>query len=141
MAPTLDQLASRKALNDFVERVRPTLRAIGSKVKSALYGRPDDELKGWIDRGRAIAEIEDSLGYRLIVETTAREIEWAREQLEIGKLDAGELRGYLKSLRFMEDFIITTRRNADIASSILAGRDAEIGRGTTTFIKNATVRQ
>lgn len=122
-------------------RVGGTLRALPGKLKSAWFSRPDDELKGWIERGRAISEISDSLGYRLIMDTVEREIEWAREQLEIGKLDERDLRGYLKSLRFLKEFILTVNKDADIATSVLAGRDAEIGRNSATFIRTAQVRQ
>lgn len=124
-----------------MQRVGRTIHALPGKMKSAWFSRPDEELKGWIDRGRAISEIEDSLGYRLIRETTEREIEWAREQLELGKLDEKDLRGYLKGLRFFKEFILTTNKNADIATGVLAGRDREIGRNTTTFITAAQVRE
>lgn len=137
--PTEDQIKSRKALSDFIESMKGTVRKIGTKAKSEWFSRPDDELKGWIERGRAISEISDSMGYRLIMETTRREIEWAREQLELGKLDEKDLRGYLKGLRFLQDFILTTNRNADIATGILAGREVGIGKDTITFIRNARV--
>lgn len=139
--PTEDQLKSRSELEEFMQRVGRTIHALPGKMKSAWFSRPDEELKGWIERGRAISEIEDSLGYRLILETTEREIEWAREQLELGKLDEKDLRGYLKGLRFFKEFILTTNKNADIATGVLAGRDREIGRNTTTFITAAQVRE
>lgn len=139
--PTEDQLKSRSELEAFMQRVGRTIHALPGKMKSAWFSRPDEELKGWIERGRAISEIEDSLGYRLIRETTEREIEWAREQLELGKLDEKDLRGYLKGLRFFKEFILTTNKNADIATGVLAGRDREIGRNTTTFITAAQVRE
>jgi hypothetical protein len=46
---------------------------------------------------------------------------------------------YLKSLRFLNDFILTTRRNADIATGVLASRENAIGRDTATFVRNARV--
>lgn len=137
--PTEDQIKSRNEVKEFLKGVGSTVRKIGAKAKSEWFSRPNDELKGWIERGRAISEISDSLGYRLIMETTWREIEWARLQLEIGKLDEKDLRGYLKGLRFFQDFILTTNRNADIATGILAGREAGIGKDTVTFIRNARV--
>src|SRR5437899_1028177 len=107
MPPTADQLASRRSLAEFIAKAGKPARDLSARVKSAWFGRPDAELTGWIERGRAIAEIADSLGYRLIIEQTKREIEWAREQLELGKLNEGDLRGYLKALRFLQDFIVT----------------------------------
>src|SRR6266481_3074156 len=50
------------------------------------------KLQGWIERGRAIHEIEDSMGFQLITNLTEIEIRWAHEQLEVGKLDVTELR-------------------------------------------------
>jgi len=140
MPPTQEQLESRKKLADFMEATRNAMRGIAGRVKSALYGRPDDELKGWIERGRALAEIEDSMGYKLIVGQAEREIVWAQQQLEIcDESQVRDLRLYLRSLRFLNDFILTTRRNADIASGVLAGREGAIGRDSTQFVKNARV--
>ena len=138
--PTAEQLESRKQLSDFLERVAEPVKNLGRKIKSEWFGRPDEELKGWVERGRAINEISDSLGYRLIITQTDKEIEWAKTQLEIGKMDVIELRMYIRALRFFHDFILTTERNADIASSVLAGREGSIARETTAFIKNAQVR-
>lgn len=137
--PTEDQIKSRKELDDFLGRVAKPLKSIGRHIKSEWFGRPDSELQGWIERGRAIAEIEDSLGYRLIMEQTHKEIAWARAHLEIGDMNDMELRMYLRSLRFLEDFILTTKRNADIASSVLAGRPQAIAREADVFVKNARV--
>lgn len=137
--PTLEQIESRKKLADFIEAARGQVRGVAGRVKSALYGRPDEELKGWIERGRALSEIEDSPGYRLIVSQAHREIEWAREQLELGTDHDTEMRAYLKALRFLDDFLLTTRRSADIASGVLAGREGAIGRDSMQFVKNARV--
>ena len=139
--PTQDQLDSRQKLKDFVEAVGGTIRKVGTTAKSAWFSRPDDELKGWIERGRAIEEIKDSMGYRLILTQADREIVWAQQQLEIcDESQVRDLRLYLRALRFIHDFILTTERNADIATGVLAGREAAIGRDTTTFVKNAQVR-
>lgn len=140
--PTKEQLDSRQQLKEFVDKVGGTLKKISTKAKSDWFGRPDNELKGWIDRGRAINEIQGSLGYRLIIHQTNQEILWAQQQLEVcDEKQLQELRLYLRSLRFLHDFIITTERNADIATGVLAGRDSAIGKETTVFIKNnATVR-
>lgn len=138
--PTPDQLASRKEVDDFMDRVAKPIRKLAAHVKSEWFGRPDEELRGWIERGRAISEIADSVGYRLIISQTDKEIAWAQEQLEVGKLDVNELRMYLKALRFFHDFIATTERNADVSSSVLAGRSATIARETLAFVKNAQVR-
>lgn len=136
--PTEEQLESRKQVGEFLRKVSaPVSRAVSAITNSAWFGRPPEELEGWVERGRAIKEIEDSMGYRLIMSQTQKEIEWAREQLELGKLDGAELRMYLRSLRFLKDFIITTERNADISSSVLAGRPTAIGEDTSTFVKNA----
>lgn len=135
---TQEQLASRKRLDDFLDAVKPLVEKSRTAI-SSWFGRPDEELKGWMERGRAIAEIEDSLGYKLIIGQTEREIEWAREQLEKGTANDTEMRCYLKALRFLNDFILTTRRNADISSNVLAGRAGAIGRDATTFVKNARV--
>ncbi len=137
---TEEQLASRKELADFIERMGKPFRHLAGKIKSDWFGRPDEELKGWIERGRAIAEIEDSMGYKLIVGQTDREIEWAREQLEIGTERDADIRGYLRALRFVKNFILTTKRDADISSSVLAGREGAIGQeGGSAFVKNARV--
>jgi hypothetical protein len=139
--PTQEQLESRKKLDDFVEAASSTLRKIKGGLKSKWFSRPDDELKGWIERGRAIDEIKDSMGYQLIVTQADREIVWAQQQLEIcAESDVRDLRLYLRALRFLHDFILTTERNADIASGVLSGREAAIGRDATTFVKNAQVR-
>lgn len=141
-APTRAELAlqgqaeSRKQLTDFLARVTKPVQRLAKSVKSEWFGRPDKELKDWIDRGRAIAEIQDTLGYRLIMEQTRKEITWAQEQLEIGKLNDDQLRAYLKALRFVKDFILTTERNADISSKVLAGRAREIERDS--FVRSAT---
>jgi hypothetical protein len=138
--PTPEQLESRKTLAEFIERMGRPFRGLSEKVRSAWFSRPDEELQGWIERGRAISEIEDSLGYKLIMGQTEREIRWAQDQLEVcEESKVGELRLYLRSLRFLNDFILTTRRNADISNSVLAGRSSAIGRDTATFVKNARV--
>lgn len=137
--PTQDQLASRKAVDEFLDAVKP-LREFTSTIKSKWFGRPDDELKGWIERGRAIEEIKDSMGYRLIISQTDREVAWAQAQLEVcPEQDIMELRMYLRALRFLHDFILTTTRNADNASLVLAGRSGAISRESATFVKNARV--
>lgn len=140
--PTEEQLESRKQLADFVERVGKPLRNLASSVKSAWYGRPDEELKGWIERGRAIAEIKDSMGYRLILNQTEKEILWAQQRLEVcPETEVRDLRMYLRSLRFFQDFILTTERNADIANGVLAGRSEAIGKDSSTFVKNARIEK
>ena len=139
--PTEDQLKSRAEVKSFVQRVGRTIHALPGKMKSAWFSRPDDELKGWIERGRAISEIEDSMGYKLIMDTVDREILWAQAQLETcAETEVRDLRMYLRALRFMDSFILTTHKNADIATGVLAGREAEIGKTTTTFITSAQVR-
>lgn len=139
--PTEDQLESRKKLAEFIEAANSTFGKIKGGIKSKWFSRPNEELQGWIERGRAINEIKDSMGYQLIVTQADREIVWAQQQLEIcDESEVRDLRLYLRALRFLHDFILTTERNADIATGILAGREAAIGKDTTTFIKNATVR-
>jgi len=138
--PTEEQIESRKKLADFIEAARGQVRGVAGRMKSAWFSRPDEELKGWAERGRALAEIEDSLGYRLIIAQTEKEIAWAQQQLEIcEETQVRDLRLYLRSLRFLNDFILTTRRNADIASEVLAGREGAIGRDAAVFVKNARV--
>lgn len=140
--PTQEQLDSRKKLKEFVEAVGGTLRNISSTAKSAWFSRPDDELKGWVERGRAIEEIKDSMGYRLIVTQADKEILWAQQQLEIcDESQVRDLRLYLRALRFLKDFLLTTERNADLAAGVLAGRDAAIGRDAVMFVKNARVEE
>lgn len=136
---TKEQLESRKTLSEFLERVARPVRNLGAHIKSEWFGRPDDELKGWIERGRAIAEIADTRGYQLIFSALQNEIEWARNALEAGTKNDTDMRAYLKACRFVKAFILTTERNADIASSVLAGRESAIGRDTATFVKNARV--
>lgn len=140
MNDTAEQLESRKQLADFLKAAGEGLRGLPARIKSAWFSRPDQELQGWAERGRALAEIEGSMGYRLIVEQTDREILWAQQQLEIcDENKVIELRLYLRSLRFLNDFILTTRRNADISNSVLAGRSSAIGRDTAVFVKNGRV--
>lgn len=135
---TSEQLESRKQVKDFLDRVAKPIRKFGEKVKSEWFGRPDEELKGWMERGRALAEIQDSLGYRLIMSQTEKEILWAMAKLEsCEEKEIIEFRMYLRSLRFLKDFILTTERNADISSSVLAGRESVIGKDS--FVKNARV--
>ena len=55
--PTEDQINSRAEVERFIQRVGRTIHALPGKMKSAWFSRPDDELKGWIERGRAISEI------------------------------------------------------------------------------------
>lgn len=134
--PTEEQLKSRKALDEFVDAMRP-LRELASGVRSKLFGRPEAELKEWRRRGAAIDEISGSEGYRLIVGTVDHEIEWARDQLETR--EGTEVRAYLAALRFVKNFILTTQRDADVSSKVLAGRAGEIPR--TTFVaSNVPVR-
>src|SRR6266576_7222868 len=137
---TEEQIESRKKLADFIEAARGQVLGVAGRIKSAWFSRPDEELKGWAERGRALAEIEDSLGYRLIISQTEKEIAWAQQQLEIcEESQVRDLRLYLRSLRFLNHFILTTRRNADIASEVLAGREGAIGRDAAVFVKNARV--
>lgn len=135
--PTPEQLESRAKLEEFVKSVAKPIQNLTRKIKSEWFGRPDDELKGWIERGNAIKEIEDTRGYRLIMSQADREIAWAQEQLEIGTEDDNLMRGYLKALRAVKGFVLTTNRNADIASTVLAERVGAIGRDS--FVKNARV--
>jgi hypothetical protein len=135
---TQEQLDSRKRLAEFVQAVGKPLRGLANKAKSAWFGRPDDELKGWIERGRAISDIQDSLGYKLIMNQVDLETAWALNQMricDVSKIE--EFRMYLRSMEFLKDFILTTNRNADIATGVLAGRESAIGRDSDTFIKNA----
>jgi hypothetical protein len=138
--PTEEQLASRKQLADFIAKVGKPIRNLAKNIKSEWFGRPDEELKGWIERGQAIEEIKGSLGYRLIITQADKEIRWAQAELEVcDEKKVIELRMYLRSLRFLHDFILTTERNADIASTVLAGREKEIGRDSQVFVRNARV--
>lgn len=139
--PTADQIKSRNEVKEFLKGLGSTVRKIGSKAKSEWFSRPDDELKGWIERGRAISEISDSMGYRLIMRTVENEIEWARTQLEIGTENDTEIRAWLKANRLVKNLVLSTNRNADIATGVLAGREAGIGKDTITFIRNARVDQ
>ncbi len=67
-----------------------------------------------------------------------KEIRWAQAQLEIcEEKEVIELRMYLRSLRFLHDFILTTEKNADIAGTVLAGRESAIGR--EAFVRNVRV--
>lgn len=136
MKPTPDQLASRSQLSRFVRAMQPIVEAVRN-TKNALFGRPDDELKGWIERGRWIAEIEDSMGFRLITSTLDKEIEWSRDQLE--REESIETRTYLKALRFVKSFILTTRRDSDISMKVLAARAGAIPEDSRMFVRNARV--
>lgn len=140
MPPTPEQLDSRKEVESFLERMKKVGRKLSAFTKSEWFGRPDNELQGWIERGRAIHEIEDTMGYQLITRQTDLEITWAQQQLEIcDEHMVRDLRSYLKALRFLKDFIITTTKNADISSSVLSERAIGIGRDSHTFVKNARV--
>src|SRR5258705_4076613 len=134
--PTQEQLDSRKALSDYIKQMSDAGKKIFGGIKSEWFGRPDEELKGWIERGNAIKEIEDTRGYKLIMAQTEKEILWAMAQLEVcEEKQLVEFRMYLRSLRFLKDYILTTERNADISSSVLSGRKGEIGR--ESFVRNA----
>lgn len=115
---------------------------ISDYVRSQWFGRPTGELLGWVERGRALSEIKDSIGYQLIMTQMEKEIHWAQNQLENTKSEElAQFQMYLKSLRFLKDFILTTERNADISSSVLAGRPTRIGIDSHAFVKNAVVEQ
>jgi hypothetical protein len=137
LKPTEAQLESRQQVQDFLARVRPKIVKMVGNIKSDWFGRPDAELQGWIERGSAIEEIRDTRGYLLIMKATHNEIEWARTQLELGTTNDSDMRGYLKALRFVKEFILTVEKNADISATVLAGRPAEIGKDS--FVKNARV--
>jgi hypothetical protein len=139
---TPEQLESRKQLNEFLEKMHAGVSKIAKGIRSEWFSRPDEELQGWIERGRALAEIRDTMGYRLILAQTDKEILWAQAQLEVCEEHViVELRVYLRSLRFLKDFILTTEKNADISSSVLAGRPSVLAKDTTTFVKNAVVNE
>lgn len=139
--PTEDQLASRQEVESFLSRVGRPIKEKLSSIKSEWFGRPTQELQGWIERGRWINEIEGSMGYKLIMRATDQEIEWARAALEAGTLDVTEIRMYLRALRFLKEFVLTTQKNADISSKVLSGRVEAIDRDTVQFIKNARVEK
>ena len=140
MKPTQDQIESREEVKTFLDRMKSVGRKISAFTKSEWFGRPDDELKGWIERGRAIHEIEDTMGYQLITRQADIEIRWAQAQLEVcDEAAILELRSYLKALRFLKDFLLTTVKNADISTSVLAQRATSIGRDSHMFVKNARV--
>lgn len=142
MKDTAEQLESRKEVNEFMERMKGHSHAALKFVKSSLFGRPDAELQGWIERGRAWAEVKDTAWYQLQMAQTEHEIRWAQAELETcNTVVVNDLRCYLKALRFVREFILTTERNADIASSILAGRPSALARDTVTFVKNAVVNE
>ena len=111
--PTADQLASRAEVATFLKSVPQKLRAIGENIKSDWFGRPDHELKGWIERGQAIAEIKDSRGYFLIMCTLDNEISWATNELK--RKEVAGLREYLQALEFIKGYVVTTERNAEIS--------------------------
>lgn len=122
-----------------MQKVGKPIRQFGKNV-SEWFSRPQEELKGWLERGQAIAEIEGTMGYRLIMTQAENEIRWAQQQLEVcNESLVVELRMYLRSLRFLQDFILTVRKNADISSSVLAGRKDAIGLESHTFVKNARI--
>jgi hypothetical protein len=125
-------------MEKFVDRMKRTT----STIRSYWFGRPKEELEGWIERGRAIKEIEGSAGYQLIVGQTEREIQWAQDQLESCKeSELMEYRSYLKALRFLKDFLLTTERNADISSSVLSGRPGAIARDTVQFVRSVAPQE
>ena len=127
-AVTADQQASRKQVQDFLDRVRKPVREWAAGIKSEWFGRPDKELKDWIEYGRWWNEVKDTRWYQNQLATLDKEIKYAQEELEVGKglEDVPELRAYLKALRFVRGHILTTERNADISSRVLAGRAEEI---------------
>lgn len=138
--PTPEQLQSRKQVETFLERTGKLARKTVRRINSAWFGRPTEELQGWIERGRAIDEIKDSMGYRLILDRSEQEITWAQRELESCKPeDLVELRLWLKCNRMYRDFILTTERNAQISSEVLEGRASAIARESLAFVKNARV--
>lgn len=128
------QSESRLALLDFVKRVRKQGGEFLKGIKSEWFGRPDAELKAWMERGSWLNEVKDTRWHINQVATIDQEISWAQEQLEIGKFPTEELRAYLKALRFVKGHIVTTDRNADMASQVLAYRAQQIG--TQTFVSS-----
>jgi hypothetical protein len=132
--PTQEQLASRAEVQSFLDRVKKPVREWAKGIKSEWFGRPDDELKQWIEYGRWWDEVKDTRWYQNQLATLDREIKFAQEELENGKglENVAELRSYLKALRFVRGHILTTERNADISSRVLQGRSEEI---KSTFIR------
>jgi hypothetical protein len=137
--PTPEQVQSREEVKSFLSRVQPIIERARSTVKSMLGDR--NEMQSWIDRGRALAEIQDSKGYKLILATVENEIRWAQARVESDDCvdkELVEVRAYLKSQRFIKNYILTVHRNADISSKVLAGRAEAIAEETPAFVKAVT---
>lgn len=138
MNPTQAQIESRQQVQEFLDRVAKPLKNVASKIKSEWFGRPDEELKAWIEKGRAIEEIKDTRGYQMIVSQLEKELEWTTNELDVCPKEViDQLREYRKGLKFIRAFILTTEKNADLAGSVLAGRAGAITK--ETFITNARV--
>jgi len=136
--PTQAQIESRQQVQEFLDRVAKPLKNVASKIKSEWFGRPDEELKAWIEKGRAIEEIKDTRGYQMIVSQLEKELEWTTNELDVCPKEViDQLREYRKGLKFIRAFILTTEKNADLAGSVLAGRAGAITK--ETFITNARV--
>jgi hypothetical protein len=135
--PTEEQIKSREEVDRFLARVKKPFEVFSKSLKSEWFGRPDEELKGYIEKAHLLEEIKDTRGYQLILKQLDDEITWSQKELEVCKTEVIEpLRQYLKGLRFIRGWIVTTERNADIANSVLAGREGAIGK--ETFIKPVT---
>lgn len=138
--PTDAQLESRNQVKEFLQRVASPLRSLSSTVRSKWFDKTDEELNGWIERGRAISEIKDSLGYKYIMQALDSELNWTQAKFEnCDPADMLQLQCCVRSLKFVRDYIISTERKADVSASVLAGRPNAIARDTVTFIKNARV--
>lgn len=81
----------------------------------------DEATRAHIERLAAIREIENTLGYQLILNEYDRQITWAREELthDLPYELTSQLRQYLKALGILRQFIALTEKNGKAAKESL----------------------
>lgn len=86
-------------------------------IANWVKGISEEESKGAVARQNAIAEIQDTRGFQLILAQYERERAWASKKLE-GDEDYETtlaLRSYINAIDVLRNFLNSTKTNADLA--------------------------
>lgn len=109
---------------------------------SKWFGRPVKELQGWVQRGQAIEEIKDTLGYQLITRALDNELAYARRCLEVcEQKDVQELQLAIKAFSFVKSYILTVERSAEASLKVLEGRPEAIAKDAMSFLNSVSPRK
>ena len=97
---------------------------------------PDSELQAWVKRSQMLAEIEDYPGYKLVMTLLENELNWCQEALEeCSQEHLVELQAYSRALRFIRDYVLSTKATGERAYGILVDRMPEIKKGVEPQLK------